>query len=112
MSIPFSVTPALRSGTFTSPILTYQAGQTNIYFEIVLPNASDYNDVTKSITVTFTRNGHPSATLIQFPPGGRLAPGVIPIDYDISQFTAGDQIQISAALSAQMTVGIQNGLIS
>ena len=111
----FSVPAKVRQGQFSTSVFTLSAPASTIYFELDIPNTSQYENTANTVTVQLLVNGSDPAIVWQ---GGRFVNklGVVdpppPFEWDISQYPAGTSFQLTATVLNSMDIGIQNGLIS
>lgn len=120
--IPFSVSAAVRSNTFQSATLTMPSGYTALFWELNIPNQSEYEDTGNSFTATimydpaggtdFTIYGQ--ATWVGGPATNKAGDVDPPpaIQFDVTPIPVGAKVFVKLALGKSMTIGIQNGLLS
>jgi hypothetical protein len=113
--ITFSVAPAVRTGTFTTAAFAKPAGYTQIFWELAIPNAAEYEDPANQFIARLLVNGvDPASTWV----GGHVVnkQGVVnpppAIEYDIGPVPTGATLQVQVAITGTFTVGIQNGAIT
>lgn len=111
----FSVPAAQRQGTFQTPEFQISAPASLIFWQLDIPNTTEYEDVLNSVTSTLFVNGVDASTTWN---GGRIKNkfGVIDpppsVMFDISGLPVGTKYQLVVTVARSMTVGVKNGQIS
>jgi len=115
--IPFSVAATLRpGGSFQTGALTYPGGYSNIYFEIAIPLAVDYQNPANEIIINKLVNGVVNGTATWVGNASQATPPLVAVQWDITQMKAGDTIAAQGVINPvslnAITCGIANGLVS
>lgn len=121
-SIPFSVVPAVRTGTLKTTPRVLPAGYVLCHFELNISNTTDYENPANAVAVSVMYDPTGGTNFSQYYfagwSGGRTVnktgqvdpPPVFEVGLD--QIPAGSNVFVQFDITGTFSVGLQNGLIS